>query len=232
MKDLSIVIPFYNESFNSPVIIDKLTRNLDKSKWDYEIIAVNNGSTDNTGEILDDISDKNGKIRIVTVEENLGYGYGIRKGLELAEGNLISYIWADDFVGAETLLDLASNLDKSESSLAKITRVVRKDGLFRKTQSVAYNSLFRLVFGINSKDINGCPKIMKRDFYESVKLKSNDWFLDPEIMIALKDSNRTFLEVSRDFEKREFGKSNVRLYTCFEFLKNMFVYKFRKKIFK
>ncbi|HIG52315.1 TPA: glycosyltransferase family 2 protein [Candidatus Pacearchaeota archaeon] len=223
--NLSLVIPFYNESGNSSIIIDKLTKKLEIEKIDYEILVVDNGSKDNTREILEKICEKNKRVRLIVVQNNKGYGYGIRKGLEFCEGEYIGYIWADDFIGVNFVPELVNKLKSENLSLAKISRFNRGEGLMRKIQSFAYNYLFSTIFDINSTDINGCPKIMKNSFYNSINLKSCDWFLDAEIMLKLNRKKSKFIEIPSNFDKREYGNSNVKIYTFLEFLKNLFIYK-------
>jgi glycosyltransferase involved in cell wall biosynthesis len=228
MPELSIVIPFFNEGKNVNKILYEISKNLSVADFSYEIIAVNNGSSDNTQKILEEISKKNKNVKLVKVKRNIGYGYGIKRGLEAAAGELIGYMWADDFAGAKKLKRLVKEIRESNVSLIKVTRTKREDSYLRKIQSACYNLLMRLVFGIKSRDLNGCPKIMKNSFYRTINLKSNDWFIDAEVMIKLIKSGYEFKEVPVDFERRKYGESHVKWHTCFEFFKNIAKYKFRK----
>jgi glycosyltransferase involved in cell wall biosynthesis len=227
MTDLSIVIPFYNEEGNAQNLLDNLVKHLDLGKRSYEVIAVNNGSVDKTPEILEKAARKNKKIKVATVKKNIGYGFGIKTGLEKAKGKIIGYLWADSISDATRLWDLASKLENSNVALIKISRVKRNDALYRRIQSRVYNTLFWLMFGIKSHDINGCPKLMKRSVYKTIKLKSNDWFLDPEIMLKVKKMGFKYKEIPVESDKRVHGKSHVKTSTFLEFIKNMTKYKLR-----
>ncbi|MDD5499602.1 MAG: glycosyltransferase family 2 protein, partial [Candidatus Nanoarchaeia archaeon] len=117
-------------------------------------------------------------------------------------------------------------LKKENLDLCKITRIERTESLLRIIQSMIYNLLVKLLFGVDSKDMNGCPKIFKKEAYEKLNPESKDWFLDAEIMIKLKKNNLKFGEISVVSKDREGGKSSVSLLTGFEFLKNIFKYRF------
>ena len=95
------------------------------------------------------------------------------------------------------------------------------------TLSNLFNVLFPLMFGIHSKDVNGCPKIIKRDEIKSLNLESKDWFLDSEIMIKAKRKKYKIVEIPAEYKKRIGGKSKVKSYVIFEFLKNMIKFKMK-----
>ena len=83
----------------------------------------------------------------------------------------------------------------------------------------------KLLFGVDSKDMNGCPKIMKKSVYNDLKLQSKDWFLDAEIMIKIKERDYKLGEVPVVSKDREGGKSSVNWKTAFEFLNNIIKYR-------
>lgn len=220
--DLSIVIPFYNEEANVEGVIVDVVQSLSQAKVDYEIVAVNNGSTDKTGALLEEIKKNHPQISICTVHPNRGYGWGIISGLQQTRGRFVGYIWGDRQIDAASLVEIYQELKQNRVDFCKAKRVKKSRlGFYRKSMSWIYNLLFFLMFGVRSSDINGCPKIMKREVYLKVMPQSKDWFIDAEIMIKLKRFGYTFSEVPVVSKKREKGKSKVRLATAFEFVKNM-----------
>lgn len=222
---LSMVIPFYNEEENARFVIADLTSILEKNKIDYEIIAVNNGSTDRTESILHEI--KNNRIKIVKIENNIGFGYGVIKGLEAATGNYVGYMWGDGQIPASTVAVLFKKIQKENFDICKIRRSARDYSIFRKLESGAYNWIIaRLFFGNITKDMNGSPKIMKRSLYEKLNIKSHDWFIDTEVMVKCRYLNAAIGEVKAAYLKREKGKSKVKFTVMFEFLKNIIRFRF------
>ena len=90
---LSIVIPCYNEGKNIPLILSRFDEVINRK--DIEALLVNNGSTDNSEEVLDELLPKYPFARVVNVQENKGYGYGILTGLREASGTFIGWTHAD-----------------------------------------------------------------------------------------------------------------------------------------
>ncbi len=220
--ELSIVIPFYDEEANVHAVIDDVVRCLSGDKIDYEIVAVDNGSTDRTGEFLEDIRRKNPRVSICSVSPNQGYGWGIICGLRRAQGGLLGYMWGDGQVDARSLLDIYRRLKETPVHLCKAKRVEKTGySLFRKLQSWTFNVAFNVTFGVDCSDINGCPKVMRREVYEKVNLTSRDWFIDSELMIKMARLGFSFSEVPVVYSKREKGQTHVRLSTVFEFVRNM-----------
>ncbi|PIN86289.1 glycosyl transferase [Candidatus Woesearchaeota archaeon CG10_big_fil_rev_8_21_14_0_10_44_13] len=228
MPELSIVALFYNEQENAGKVVSDLSASLKDASVDYEIIAVNNGSNDRTPQILEAIRNSEGKrMRIVTIKKNIGYGNGVIQGLKSAKGKYVGYMWGDNEISSGAVVMLYDELKKGNCDLCKITRVSRNYSLMRKIQSRFYNMLFYMMFSVNSKDINGCPKIMKKECYLKINPQSKDWFVDAEIMINAKRNNYGVKELPVEYRKREGGQSHVRWTTTFEFLKNMLHYKLK-----
>ena len=223
MPELSIVIPFYNEEDNARNVITCLEQVL--RKVDYEIVAVDNGSFDMTGEILRSI--KSRRLKIVKVEKNVGFGFGVISGLKAAKGAYVGYMWGDNQISPSVVLDVFKKLKEEGMDLCKIKRMARDYSFFRKLESGFYNRLFmRILFGKITNDVNGSPKIMKRGIYERLRLESKDWFIDTEVMVKCKCLNARVGEVSAVYAKRRVGKSKVKFYIAMEFLKNMLKFRF------
>ena len=230
MVELSLSIPCYNEAGTIRDVATRLTKQLDKEKIDYELILVDNGSRDKTQEKIKELQKENPRIKLAVVKVNIGYGFGITTGLKQSKGKYIGYAWADDQVPTEKVTEVFKKLKKEKLDLCKARRITRYDGLFRKFQSSVYNVLFRTMFSLKVKDINGCPKIMTKETFKRVSPKSKDWFIDAEIMIKVSRAGKKIGDVPAVFNKREKGASNVNLATSFEFLRNMFQYRFFKKL--
>ena len=224
--DLSVSIPLYNEEDNVRSVIKELYDVLKNTGLKYEIIAVNNGSYDNTGKILNKLKRKYKNIKIVSIKKNLGYSYGINQGLKKSNGRIIGFMDGDSQVKSNVIPLLYKELENNKDiQLIKVKRVRRMDGFNRLFQSRIYNKLFAVLFGIDSIDINGKPKLMKREFYDKINIISRDWFIDAEIMLNLKKHNYKFAEIAVQSDKRNKGESKVKLSATLQFLKNMLKYK-------
>ncbi len=223
---LSLVFPFYNEEENLGRVLTELEEAFEKERLeDYEIVAVNNGSWDRTAELLKGYRERNSRVKIVTVPVNQGLGYGILQGFQGAEGDYVGFNCGDGQISAADVMKVWRKISQEALDLCKVRRVVRHDGWNRLVISFIFNLLCRILFGVRSTDVNGIPKILKRERLEALQLFSRDWFIDAEMMIKATQQGFKMGEVEVEFLKREGGSSHVGLRAILEFLKNLFVYR-------
>lgn len=201
-----MVITSYNEEANIERVITDLIKELDSLKINYEIIAVDNGSADKTREKIAGFAGKN--VRLVAVPVNIGYGNGILSGLKVASARYIGYMWGDNEISSSYVPRLYKLLE-SGADLAKIKRIARWYGMFRKIQSKVYTTLSGILFGFRSDDVNGCPKIMKAEYLKRMRLSSKDWFLDTEVMAMAKKLGMRIVEIDAEYVRRRGGKSKM-----------------------
>tara|TARA_Y100000310_G_scaffold345815_1_gene470400 strand:- start:14186 stop:14890 length:705 start_codon:yes stop_codon:yes gene_type:complete len=224
--DLSIIIPLYNEEKNVEKVVNSMIKILNQSKINYELILVNNGSKDNTFNIIDDFIKKNKRLKKVDILKNEGYGLGVINGLKKADGRYLGYIDGDGQFSSENIVKIYRKIKNKDLDFCKGLRIKREDGLKREIASFVYNSLVSLFFLVRIEDINSKPKIMKKECYEDLNLQSKDWFIDTEIMIKLKKKGYVCGNVPLEFKNRESGRSNVKVGTIAEFLKNLLSFRF------
>lgn len=227
-QKLSLVIPLYNEETNIIKVIKPILKEFENKGITHELVLVDNGSRDKTGELIKALAKEYSTLTIVTVDLNQGYGYGILKGMDKASGEYIGFMCGDGQILPSDILNIYQKLINESLDLCKATRVIRQDGLRRKFISFFYNLIFSLLFiSVKSRDINATPKIMRREIYQKLHLKSKDWFIDAEVMLKCKELGCRVAEVPVTFYCRQEGVSNVRFSTVFEFLKNIFKYKIK-----
>ncbi len=226
--DLSLVMPCYDEEEVIGWTIPELLAAFETAGYRLELVAVDNGSSDRTGEIIAGFVEEGRPIRHHRIDVNVGYGNGILEGLPLASAPWVGTICADGQVDAEDVVKLFEALSQTRGPvLGKVRRRFRMDGLRRKITSIAYNSLVIALWpGIGSIDINGVPKITRREVIEAMDLGSRQWFLDPEIMIKARYLGVRVLEMNVFSRMRGSGLSHVQATTCLEFLKGLFRHRF------
>jgi glycosyltransferase involved in cell wall biosynthesis len=224
---LSLVIPCYDEE----EVVERTVRDLfaafDAAGRRLELIAVDNGSRDRTGEILAGLARDEPRLVLTRVEVNQGYGNGILAALPLARAPWVGLLCADGQVAAEDVARLFALVDPEEGPrLYKVRRRFRRDGLRRKIVSVFYNGLMMVLYpGLGSIDVNGNPKILPREALERMDLVSKDWFLDAEILIKARSLLLKVVEHDVVGHARGGGRSNVRASTCLEFARHLFAYR-------
>ncbi len=226
--DLSLVMPCYNEEAIVEYTARRLWRAFERAGYRLEIVAVDNGSRDRTGAVLQKLADAGELITQHRVEINEGYGHGVLCGLPLASGNLLGIIPADGQVDAEDVVSLYEAAAAADGQvIAKVRRRFRMDGLFRKVVSVFYNAFVRLLWpSLNSIDINGSPKLFPRSVLPLLQLTSKGWLLDPEIMVKCHHLGLRVLEFNVFARMRGNGVSHVRVGTCWEFFKYLLRFRF------
>lgn len=111
--DLSIVIPMFNEAENVKNTLTRVEESLSTFKGNYEIVAVNDGSTDNTFEILKEITEKDKRIKVVSYPKNMGRGMALRRGFKESQGEIVVSIDADLSYDPKYTLDLIQALEKN-----------------------------------------------------------------------------------------------------------------------
>ena len=220
---LSIVVPSHNESGNLKRLVPELTKALSVLGDEYEVIVVDNASTDDTKSTVEALSKQFSHVRSV-FEPEKGFGRALLSGLRAGKGEVLGYIHADNQMSPEEVVRIYEKLIAEKLDVCKARRINRSDGVTRFIISRVYNLLFRLMFRVTLKDINGSPKLFTRRFFNEAHIESVDWFIDPEIIIKAKRMNARLGELDIHTFRRESGVSQVRLKTIFEFFKNMFHY--------
>ncbi len=225
---ISVVILCYKTGKKAEEFVDKVIDEINEIAVDYEIILVGNylmGETlDETPKVVRLMASRNSRIKAIAKEKEGMMGWDARSGLDAATGKTIALIDGDDQMPPSDLRKAYLKLKADNLDMVKTYREMRYDGLLRKINSDVYNMLFRFLFpGYKVKDVNSKPKIFTREFFEKLKLTSNDWFIDAEIIIQARRYNCRLGEIPTVFLESKSRKSFLRVNHVFEFLKNLLI---------
>jgi glycosyltransferase involved in cell wall biosynthesis len=219
----SLVIPCYNESRGLPDLISRCRFVVEAGHG--EIILVNNGSTDNTQEVLEESVGASGNLRFVQVRTNRGYGHGILAGLAAAQSDVVGWTHADlQTDPADVLRALSVFANSNNRRFVKGRRFGRplSDRFF-----TAGMSLFEsLLLGRPLNDINAQPTLFHRELMNGWGTPPEDFSLD---LFAFVQARRAHFKVSRIpviFAQRLYGDSswNVDLKSKWRFIKRTLGY--------
>ena len=230
-SDVSFIVPCYNEEDIIGYTLTRLYTAFEKAGYTLELVAVDNGSVDRTGEIINELALKYPSIVYHRVEVNVGYGNGVISGLSCCTAPWTGIIPADGQVDAEDVVRLYEAVITTDGNvLGKVRRRFRMDGMYRKIVSTSYNLFVRLLWPqLESIDINGSPKLLPRHVIMAMDLKSKGWLLDPEIMLKAHHMGVRVVELNVFARMRGNGVSHVRMGTCWEFLQYLLMFRFSKK---
>ncbi|MBI5797807.1 glycosyltransferase family 2 protein [Candidatus Woesearchaeota archaeon] len=221
MQKFSLVMPMYNEEAIAEKVITDIMTSFDQKGLDFEIVIVENGCKDRTREIVEKLAHADSRIKTVDIAVNQGYGWGVINGLNAATSPIIGFIDGDGQVPADDIIRVLKCFENSNTDFCKGIRYNRGDGWKRILASFGYNGIFKILFLTTTRDINGKPKFFKKEIYDTLDLKSKDWFADAEIMIKLLHKGYKPQEINVHFDERKKGKSNVSLKIISEFVKNL-----------
>ncbi|OGG23937.1 hypothetical protein A3A79_01920 [Candidatus Gottesmanbacteria bacterium RIFCSPLOWO2_01_FULL_43_11b] len=190
---LSFIIPTYNDEKTIRDVIaeaDKIGRDTFSH---YEILVINDGSFDKTGEILATI--KNQHVHVVTHKKNRGYGATIKELYEKARYDWIFSLPGDYQIHPKELLKLLPYKDRADMIVG--WRVKRNDPPMRLFQSWAYNTLLKYIYGLSLHDVNSVRLVSKK-LLKSVRLESRSAFVDAELCVKARKRGFKILEVPID----------------------------------
>ena len=227
--NLSVVVLAYRSENNICGFVDTLIALLEREEPEWELVLVANhfsGDRDQTPKIAKQLAESHARIKAVTRIKKGMMGWDMRSGLEATTGKNIAVIDGDGQMPCEDVIRVYRKLINERLELTKTYRVNREDGLYRKTISVLYNIIFKTLFpGLKSRDINSKPKIMTRKVYQQMKLHSDGWFVDAEIMILARRMNLKIGELETGFSCLMNRPSFVKVSSIFEFLGNLIFYR-------
>ncbi|MBI4599771.1 glycosyltransferase family 2 protein [Candidatus Uhrbacteria bacterium] len=228
---VSLVIPFYNEEQCLNKVVDPLVETLETNQIDYELALVDNGSWDNTGKLIDQKVSQNPRIKKIRVEVNQGYGWGILTGLRKCQGAYLGYLCGDGQIKPDDVVKTIRHILKNDSDFVKVRRVKRMDHVVRRWVSKLYDLTVPLIFSLKVRDLNGTPKIFKRQYLDMLDLQSKDWFLDAELLIKWKRLKLEIDEIPVVFYPRLGGSSHLSLLRAiWQFAKNAYRFRTNKEL--
>ena len=230
--EISVIILAYRSASTIEGFVASMVTSLDEEKIDWEIILVGNyfqGTEDETPNAVQRVSEGNSRIKpVVHVKEGM-MGWDMKSGLRAATGKRLAVIDGDGQMPCTDIIRVYNLMVEKGCDLVKTVRVKRDDGFYRKLISQYYNRLFNVLFpGIDARDINSKPKIMTRELYKNMNLKSDDWFIDAEIMIIARRLNMKIGTIETTFQSNDIRPSFVKPLAILEFLANLIWYRIKE----
>ncbi len=206
IKEISVFFPAYNEEENIEKTVRRAQNFLSKYATKYEIIIVDDGSTDKTGEIADRLAEKDSHIRVIHHSPNKGYGEALKSGFYNAK---YDWIVTTDSDGQFDFSELENLWAKSKEADVVIGyRLKRKDPFFRKLFGFGWTFLNNLLFGLKVRDIDCSFKLVRRKVIETIpRLQSTrGGMISPELLAKAHREGFKIAEVGVHHYPRFAGK--------------------------
>ena len=208
-KSISFVLPAYNEEANIEEAARRIIEVAEKLDLeDYEVIVVNDGSSDDTGPIIDRLKEENSRVRPIHHPTNLGYADALRTGFTSARCKLVFYTDSDlqfDVKEVKNLLPAIEDYD-----IVVGFRIYRYDPLSRLFIAWCYNLLARTIFRLRVRDIDCAFKLFRREVFDVIDIRSKKFFVDTEILAKARYHGFRMTEIGVRHYPRAGGSSTVR----------------------
>ena len=180
VRELSIVLPAYNEEANIERVVRDVVAFFAGRDIDYEILVVNDGSADRTGEILSRLQSELPQLRPQEHAQNRGYGAALRTGFDNAAKRYVFYMDGDgqfDIKDIDLLLPLAS-----EEAIVTGYRIERRDPFVRRLNAKLFGGfLVRILLKVHVRDLNCAFKLIPKKVLDSITLESTGALINAEL---------------------------------------------------
>ncbi len=194
---LSYFFPVHNEEANLEGLVEEALETLPRLADTFEIIAVDDGSRDRTGEIADRLAAAHpGIVRAVHHERNRGYGGALRSGFEAARYELLAFTDGDRQFRVADLGRLTSRLGEADHpDVVAGFRIKRADPPIRILYARTYKLANRIFFGLKVRDVDCACKLFRREALEGVRVTSGGAFFSAELLIKIGEQGRSIVEI-------------------------------------
>ncbi len=206
--NLSFVYPVYNEIDNLPRLLPETSRIADGLVSDFEVVLVDDGSTDGSGAFVDELAAQHPNVVAVHHSRNRGLGAAIRTGLVSATKDLVLYMDSDFPVSVEEARAAIAGFGGDVDLLIGY-RVGRAEGPRREIMSWAYNRLIRVFFALRVRDVNFAFKLMRRQLLQQMRLQSEGSFIDAELLLEAARLGARVREIGIHYHPRVAGLSTA-----------------------
>ncbi len=203
---MSVVLPAFNEEGNIRRTVDAAVKVLPQVAISWEIIVVDDGSSDATALICDDLKARYPEIRVISHGQNRGYGAALKSGIMAAKYDLIFFSDSDgqfDLREVQQLICWSEDYDIVAGYRAK-----RQDPLHRRINALGWNILVRLVLGIKIRDIDCAFKLFRRAVFDQVQIRCVGAMVNTEILAQATRLGMRIHQVKVNHFPRRHGKQS------------------------
>jgi glycosyltransferase involved in cell wall biosynthesis len=207
---ITVVFPMFNEEAYVERAVNAARDVLARTAHDFEIVVVDDASTDGTGPIADTLARADPRVRVVHNPVNLKLGGALRAGYAVAAKDLVFYTDADLPIDLEEVPRAVRLLEYPQADVVAAYRHDRtSEGWLRTIYTFAYNHMIRILFGLKVRDVNFAFKLFRRSVLSKFPLKSNGSFIDAEFLLRARKAGCPIIQIGLDYFPRTRGLSTL-----------------------
>jgi glycosyltransferase involved in cell wall biosynthesis len=207
---ITVVFPMFNEEAYVERAVNAARDVLARTARDFEIVVVDDASTDGTGAIADTLARADPRVRVVHNAVNLKLGGALRAGYAVASKDLVFYTDADLPIDLEEVPRAVRLLEYQQADVVAAYRHDRtSEGWLRTVYTFAYNHMIRILFGLKVRDVNFAFKLFRRSVLSKFPPKSNGSFIDAEFLLRARKAGCPIIQIGLDYFPRTRGLSTL-----------------------
>ncbi len=206
VESISAFFPCYNDDATIASMVNAAVKTIEEVGADGEVIVINDGSTDGSQEVLEELSDSQPWLRIVVHEHNRGYGGALLSGFAAATKQWVFYTDGDaqfDPTELASLVDAAG----PDVDVVQGYKIRRADNVFRRNIGRVYHRFVAIMFGLEIRDTDCDFRLIRRSLLDRVRLVHSTGVICVEMIRKFQDAGARFVEVPVHHYPRTHGKS-------------------------
>jgi glycosyltransferase involved in cell wall biosynthesis len=219
IPSLSVFFPAYNEQDNIGKLTEITVNVLEEIGGEYEVIIVNDGSSDKTGELAEELARRHPKVRVIHHEKNLGYGAALKTGFANAKNDYIFYTDGDYQFDIRELKKFVALVGLSD--LVVGFRIRKRYTVYRNVTSFVYNLVLQILFYLQYRDVDCAFKLVPKSFIDKIDIESVRFFVDAELLIKAQQLGYSVTEIGVNHYLRETGLTTVKARTILNTISEM-----------
>ena len=200
---ISVVVPAYNEEQNIEATVGEILVALNGRFLNYELLLIDDGSKDKTGQIVDALASKNNNIRVIHNNGNKGFGYSYQIGVKSATCDYIAFFPSDNCIPSSSMGKVFDKTGQADIILNYTSNLEVRPPI-RQFLSKLYTGIINTAFKTHFTNINGTT-IHKREIIQSVNISTHGFAFMAEIMIKLILQGYSYTELGTPIRERQYG---------------------------
>ena len=217
---VSVVVPVYNEIELLESSIGAIHSFLKRHFNDYEILIIESGSTDGSGEVCDRLAEEIPSVIVIHESRKSGFGSALRLGYAHARKDLVWLIVVDMPFPLETILTALPFFSKYDCVFSY--RSADNRSFVKRLRSFIYNILAKTILGLKVRHVNSAFRVFKREVIQSLSLESSNWTLDAEVLYEITRHKLPYAEIPVELKERTQGKTSISASDPFSMLSGLF----------